>query len=372
MSEADEIQNVVAELNRTRHNVVKNVTEFVKHGNIAVENEKSKQQSNSSEKIAVIVQKAHQDTSKTVPELKVGTAPLKPTVKIKEPIANAPFTEGNDIPLKFKVTNVKPPFMYKVMGKEKTGSPFAMFVSRSDKLDVELKSIKRENKYPLTVGEYTIRVELISQGSHNVIDADKVDIKVTPKSPVPNGHTIDIVSPTGKNSPYTQPLAVEFKVGGPHHDAGKEFTYTMFVTRNGVRAWEDGGLTNHKDVIHANKIDGLPGGEYVIEITTTDRATGNVLKTVKESFVIKTGGPGPVNIINNIIINNNITNNITNNVTLPFVMPLNIKFELVDPKYTAQFTSHPLDIHIEVINNDSGKTILNKNDVFMEIGRAHV
>ncbi|MGV8171239.1 MAG: hypothetical protein ACP5OA_00925 [Candidatus Woesearchaeota archaeon] len=195
---------------------------------------------------------------------------------------------------------------------------------------------------------------------------------------LPSLNTVEIISPVAKNSPYTKlPIDIEFKASGPHHDASKEYVYIIIITDSngkiatdlsGTKMFNNRGSTKISHIVHGYKLN-LLDGQYTIQITTADPDTKKILaQSKKETFVVGTGG-GPTPIINNIIINNNIVNvgGIVYNVTLPFVMPLDVKFQLADPRYINYFINMPLNISIKVTEDSTGNLIFSKEDTFMGI-----
>jgi hypothetical protein len=470
MNDEDKITEIVADLNRTKQDIVRPIKDFVKHGRVILE--KTTNEQRGQENIAAIVQKVEALESLTLPDFVLRHAPTPTTSKVRilHPTKGSPpVVEGTDIQLIFE-TNVPTPFMYYVTGKEKTNltDVFPIKAFRSNTAKVDLPSIKESDRNPLKAGTYIITVQILDPSTRkDIATPDQVTIEITPKAgptpttkntveitspiagvynklpisvefeakgpyhedskkeymymiialdkdnkevfsedgrttggkkvkckeianlqdgtykidmityslpdqkelatskevtfvinagtgPTPAGsNTVKVVSPVAASSPYKNiPIPIQFEVAGPHHDAGKEYLYSITVVDSSKKVFEDNGIAKDKQIIHAKPLD-LPDGSYTIGIITHDIVTKNTLATSRpEHFVINRGsiGPNPTPIINNVIINNN--NNVYE-VDLPFTLPINIEIKPSDPKYITNIITQPINIRISVTKEGS-------------------
>lgn len=294
MSEEDQIRTIIQELNHKKSEVVHNATIFMKECSELATKTKDKDQKNA-EQIANAAQSVQKSASQTIPDLLLPAHSKTPAVKINIPTTGSKFEFNKDIKLEFETTHIKPPFMYYVVGKEKTALKIIPIkASRSNtNTKVLLNSIKENDKNPLPVGTYDITVNIIEPINRTLIARDQITIEIEPSKGPGLVNNIKIISPVAAKSPYkSQPIPIQFEVSGPHHDAAKEYIYQIVVLdTSNTSKFTEGGRTTNKSVTHANPLNGLPDGQYKIQILTGDPVTKNMLipKPVEEIFVIQTG-----------------------------------------------------------------------------------
>ena len=367
MSDQDKIHGIITELNNKKNEIVKNMSLFIKESKELVQ-KTTKEQEKAEDMLKIIrgIEKYH---SITIPDIKNSSSnPTTPGVKIHYPTNGLKFEFGKDIKLEFETTHIKTPFMYYIVGKEKTSpNQFPIKAFRSINAKVLLNSIKENNKNPLPVGTYIIAVNIVEKPSKKsqvkLIAADQITIEVTSAGTPTALNSIKITSPINANSPYTnEPIPVTFSVAGPYHDTGKDYGYIMVVTDSNKKEVvpKKYGTTKNKDVSHNDYLINLPDGEYTIQIGIFDPIASVMISTAKETFIVQLG-QNPQPILNKITIVSPVA------VNSPYKSPVAIQFSVEGPHHDAGKDY----VYIAIVTDANNKKVFNDRGMAKTKNIAH-
>jgi hypothetical protein len=413
MSDQDEILKIVKELNKSKNDLVKHMTIFIKESKEIVQKTTKEQQK--AEDMLKMIREVEKYHSVNIPDIKLITTPvLKPEVKFAQ--VTKPFEAGKPIDLIFETKNIKTPFIYMVIGKEKTATDIfkiRTYDSRTAKVllnnikNVTAQNIKNQPAFKATdlvPGTYDIVVQIVERSAKKtapvIIATDQITIVVEPSKTPNTTNNITIISPTAAHGPYTtQPIDIEFKVDGPYHitNPAKEYTYQVLIGDNTNKIlFSKEETTKDTNIIIKNALNNLQNGQYVIQVITTDPITKQLIipAPVQEMFTIQVGGNNNVpklTIINPIAPNNKIKESSkialefkTNNFTMPYQyivyarpvgqtghsvklqVPKTSDKEIVSLKLNHTLPSGKYELIILYKDAIMTKTLIEKTDIIIE------